>query len=569
MKLNRFAIACGLVGLLVGGGVPQAWAEPLEPSTSTTLPAEETWVPIVDREFADPEQLAPPRNVRPEETPSEPMEPLSIDLNTAMTEVLMKSPSLESVRARIRAAEYRIEEAYTRVNPRIDLTGQYSRVEPPVSLPDAGIVISPANNYQASLVLRQALLTFGRLKWNSLAAKFSRRSVQEEYRSELNRLVLLTAQRYIEALLALEAVSIAEDNLELQQANLRTSELLFEQGVSAQFDVFRNSAAASQARQELIEARTAASLARFRLMSLLDQPLDRELQLAPLKLLAPGTIELADAKERALTSRPELRSVRWAVEEAKAQVEAIYAERNPYLELQNRTVHQNVTGFSPGTQNTTLLVLNIPIYDGGLVRTQALQAQEAVQQIASELEQVERDVVLQVEETYYQLRDRWQGIQVAEENVVQAEEALRVAVLRYENGISTNVELLDAQAARSQAHFSLARAKADYLAARWTWWQATASEYPTEVPFPEEIRVALESEGLPLQPSDGPEFVPSDHQESLGVDRHPELPELEIRGLPRPDADQPEDPQSPLEVDDGEPTADEELEPPGGRPTQP
>ncbi len=511
-----------------------AFAFLMQPAAGQHLPGDTPMDAI-----ASPSDLAPPRQ-SPTGTriaAPEPREVLILDLNQTMSTVLQRSPTLERVNSRIRQAQYRIDEAYTIVNPTASFTGQYSRVEPPVIFPGSGTVISPADNYQFSLNLRQAIFTFGRLKWSTLAAKLQRRMIQEDYRGELNRLVGLTAQRYIEALVSQEAVVIAEDNLDAQRANLRTSQLLFDQGVAAKFDVLSNSAAVAKAEQRLIEARTARANSTARVLSLLDEPLDRPLQLVAIDLRAPEAINLADAKSRALESRPDVRSLRWATEEAKARVKLAKASNNPSLDIQNTTVNRNATGFSPGTQNTTALVLTVPLYDGGLSRAQAEQAQETVNQLANGLEQSERDVVLQVEEVYHQLLDRWQGIGVAEESVRQADEALRVAVLRYQNGISTNVELLDSQATRSQARFDLATARSRYLQSRWDWWQATASEYPTEVPFPADIRERLDAEGVPLRPADGPEFSEQPTTQTLG----PLLPvgstvtpPLEIHGLPAP-----------------------------------
>ena len=496
-----------------------------EPEGATITPQE-------GRSIANPENLAPPRQALPNSAQPKPegAVPVSTDLNSAITTVLQKSPTMERVLSRIRQAQYSVDEAYTQVNPTVGFSTQYNRVEPAVSVPGIG-VISPADNYQFSLTIRQAIYTFGRLKWSALAAKLAKRAAEEDYRTEVNRLVQLTAQRYIEALLAQDAVTIAQDNLEAQQSNLRTSQLLFEQGVAAQFDVLSNSAAVANAQQQLIESRTAETIAKARVLSLLDEPLDRSLRLEAVDLNAPGDITLADAKSRALESRPDLRSARWAIEEAKARIEVAETSNNPTLELQNTTVNRNGAGFNPGTQNTTAIVLNVPLYDGGVSHTQAEQAKEAVTQLSRNLEQSERDVTLQVEEVYNQMQNRWTAISVAEENVRQADEALRVAVLRYQNGISTNTELLDSQASRSQARFDLATARANFLQSRWAWWQVTAAEYPAEVPFPPYMRERLDSEGIPMKPATL-EFTTEPTGQTLGpfvpVDESERLP---IRGL--------------------------------------
>lgn len=512
------------------------WAS-LNLSYGLAEPGEVEPLPPHDRRtIADPEQNAPPRHVKLEESlpsvahPEREEQLLHLNLYQAMSQVLESTPSLQKIESRIRQAEYKVQEAYVPAYPTAAFQTQYSRIEPPVSLP-GGPVISPSDNYQFSLVLKQAIYTFGRMKWSAMAAKLAKRSVQEQYRQELNRLIALVAQRYIEALIAQEQVLNAQDDLEAQLANLRRSELLFEQGVAARFDVLRNSAEASRSQQALIEAQTNESLAKARLLSLLDEPLHRKLRLDALPLTPPrDDLYLPDAKLKALESRPDLRSLRWAVEEAKARIELAETSNNPTLELQNTTTNRNATGFSPGTQNTTAIVLSVPLFDGGLSHWQKEQAVESVRQLTNDLEQAERDAVLQIDEVHSQLLDRWKAIDVAGKNVDQAEEALRVAVLRYENGISTNVELLEAQSARSVARFQLAQAKANFLISKWAWWQSTAGEYPVEVPLSEDIRRRLAGEGLPdgvnavLEQPSGRELGPL-----LPTEEAPRLP---IRGLP-------------------------------------
>ena len=485
------------------------------------------------RAISDPEALKPGRFVPleyslPSLLPSA-EEPLHLDLGKAMTLALREAPSLERVQSKIRQAQYQVEEAYTLANPTATFRGQYSRVEPPVSIP-GGIVINPANNYEASLALRQAIFTFGRLKWNVLVSKLSKRAAQEEYRGEVNRLLLLVAQSYIDALVAQERVIIAEDNLEAQLANLRVSRSLLEQGVAANFDVLRISAASSQAQQTLIEARTGEQLARARLLSLLNLPAQKEISLQALSLYAPKQeMDLESFQKCALDTRPDLRSLRWTIEAAKAQVVAVEKSNNPSLELQNTTVMRNATGFAPGTQNTTAIVLNIPLFDGGVTHFQREQARESVLQLTHDLEQAERDVVLQVEEYQRQLFDLWQALDVGKESVAQADEALRVALLRYENGISTNVELLDSQAARSEARFRLSQAQGRYLAARWNWWQATTGEYPVEVNFPPDIRARLQAEGIPRSDE---AFSDQEFESKFGPSlRIEETPVMPIKGL--------------------------------------
>ena len=97
--------------------------------------------PVEKRAVANPEELAPPRPVPLSESlpsvtdPQRAQELLHLDLRTAMGLVLEDTPSLKKITSRIRQAEYRVQEAFTAAYPTLDFSAQYSRVQPPISLP--------------------------------------------------------------------------------------------------------------------------------------------------------------------------------------------------------------------------------------------------------------------------------------------------------------------------------------------------------------------------------------------------------------------------------------------------
>ena len=448
-------------------------------------------------EPATPGLLAPPRQVPQEKVlPGPVQEPrIHFNLSQVLERTLSQAPSLEEGLARLRQRSHEIDEAYTLVNPKASFQSQYQRIEPPLSFP-GGPVIQPADNYSFALTLSQPIYTFGRLRYSTLAAKLSRRSEQETYLRTLQELISGAADLYIRALLANDAVTIAEDQLAAQKANLKTSTLLAEQGVVARFDVLRTGAATSEAEQDLIEAKTSRELAIKQLKSVLNLNFQQPIDLQKLELTAPPQLDLEEKKTRVLEQRSDLRALRWAVEAARARVHLARSENSPSLSIQNQTVNRNATGLSPGTQNTTSLVFSIPLSDGGASKARALQAEAQVDQMLAQLENRERQVMLEVEEAYARLQDRWSSIQVTENNVSQAEEAARIAKLRYQNGLSTSVELLQAQADLSRARYSLNQAQASYHQALWQWYRVGGEEFPVEVPLPPEVRERLETARL-------------------------------------------------------------------------
>ncbi len=459
-----------------------AQTSPERPSTSTGEASAPGRTSAPERTSAPGETSAPENVPAPGETSA----PQLLSLPEVLKLALSTTPSLERQLAVIQQRGSQVDEAYTQAYPTVNFQSQYQRVEPPVTFSN-GTVINPPDNYNFALTIQQPLYTFGRLKFGTLAAELSRRAEQETYTNQLQEVILGGASLYIQALLTDEAVQIAEDELKAQQANLGVTKALSDQGVVARFDVLRTGAAASRAEQVLLEAHTAREVAYARLRSYANLAPRAPIDLAPLDLSEPPNISLDEAQPQILERRSDMKALRWAVEAAEARVRAANAEGSPTLSLQNQTVNRNATGFSPGTQNTTSLVFSIPLFDGGVSRSRAEQAEAVVRQLEADLEQRRRDVLLEAEEAYRQLTDRWASIEVARAEVEQAEEALRVAVLRYENGISTNLERLDAQATWARARFSQAQAQADYQQALWRWRRVSAGDFPVEVPNPPEL----------------------------------------------------------------------------------
>lgn len=416
-------------------------------------------------------------------------EPVVVDLQEAIVRAVAASPVLEDYQSRIREARYQVDEVSAQYLPQLEFTATYNRVEPPVAFDSGGrqVVISEADNYNFNLVFRQAIMTFGRLHYSTLASELAVRAARENYRTQLHNLLQATAAEYTAALLAADEVEVAHQNLAAREATLENAELRFEAGQLPRFDVIRNQAAVSNARSQLIVAENRLGTALARLATRMGLPPGQPLALAPVPPAELPEVDLEAARRRALEERPELDALRWSVESAQAQVGAAASEDNPRLDLQNTTVNRNVTGFSPGTQNTTALVLSIPLFDGGITSARVKQAKEAVVQLQAALEDSRRTVLLQVEDAHRELRNAWQLIQSAERTVEEAAEALRIARLRYESDVSTNVEMLDAQATYSQAQFALAQARAAFLDARWDWWRATSQEYPFSLPIPEGV----------------------------------------------------------------------------------
>jgi outer membrane protein TolC len=107
--------------------------------------------------------------------------------------------------------------------------------------------------------------------------------------------------------------------------------------------------------------------------------------------------------------------------------------------------------------------LTLDVFDAGLIRSRVHEAEGARDSAAAALDQVRQSVALDVRTALATLRQAQLNRQTTAANVQQAQEALRIAQVRYRAGVATSVEVTDAQVALTQAQTNQVNAEYDYL----------------------------------------------------------------------------------------------------------
>ncbi|MGH8629946.1 MAG: TolC family protein, partial [Burkholderiales bacterium] len=106
------------------------------------------------------------------------------------------------------------------------------------------------------------------------------------------------------------------------------------------------------------------------------------------------------------------------------------------------------------------------------------EAQLRLQQLqATELQQKQL-VELEVRQAFLNLQSAAEELAGADALVAQAQEALRIANVRFQSGVGTNLEVLNAQTSASQAEASRVQALFNYNLARATLERAVGADLP-------------------------------------------------------------------------------------------
>ena len=110
--------------------------------------------------------------------------------------------------------------------------------------------------------------------------------------------------------------------------------------------------------------------------------------------------------------------------------------------------------------------MQVNIFSGNRITEETRAAKSLLARVREMQKSIELGITVQVREAFLKAISARKRIKVAKIAVAQAEEGLRIVKNRYNNGLLTIVDLLDAELARQQAHTNYFKALHDYKVAR-------------------------------------------------------------------------------------------------------
>jgi outer membrane protein TolC len=111
------------------------------------------------------------------------------------------------------------------------------------------------------------------------------------------------------------------------------------------------------------------------------------------------------------------------------------------------------------------LRLNVPIFDGFRKRSIVQQKQFQQKQVAQNMELVKNQIDLEKLQSEANLTTSIENLKAQRENMALAEEVYRITKIKYEEGVGSNIEVLDADASYKEAQTNYYAALYDALIA--------------------------------------------------------------------------------------------------------
>lgn len=326
------------------------------------------------------------------------------------------------------------------------------------------------NQYTLALQLNQMIFDAGQTSGLNRAAQARRRAADLDVVAARAETLLEVTRAYFDAQLADRLVEIAEASLGQSEELLRQTQVARRVGDKSEYELLRARVARDNQLPAVIRRRSDRSEAYLRLKELLDVPPENEL------VLTTGVEEPQTRFLTASDASPEQRlPVRQAAENvqaSEAQLTQARGQRFPAVSLSSRyaPVAYPQSGFpEPDSFRedwTVSLNVSVPILTWGRLRGNEMVARGTLSEAQARLEQARESAEIELRTARNDLADAEATLAGNTSTSQEARRAFSIAQIRLREGLSSQIELADAQLLLEQAEVNRAQALRDVQVAR-------------------------------------------------------------------------------------------------------
>ena len=404
--------------------------------------------------------------------------PLPLTLEEAVRRGLDTSHRIAEAVARGEAAGAIVTERHAALLPQVAAQAGYTRTN---HVTPFGVVAPPGNqlqiiypdvpnNYRTRLDLQWPIYTGGRLDAIERAARIEATASEDEIAAARSDLTLEITRAYWALVTANESLHVVDESVRRMGAQLQDVRNQLAAGLVPPSDVSTVEAQASRQQMFAIQARGTRDVAEAELARLAGlapgTSIDPVVTLTP-PPVDPSTRGNVDALvEAAKQERPERAGLTKRVRAAEERSRAAAAGTKPTVAIAG--------GFDYARPNPRIFPredawktswdasvnVNWPLFDGGRTEGETAEAAASARAARERLAEFDAALALEIRQRLTDLTSARAAIAAAADAVRSAAEARRVIGERFNAGVATSTDVLDAQVALLQAELDRTQAVA-------------------------------------------------------------------------------------------------------------
>ena len=320
-----------------------------------------------------------------------------------------------------------------------------------------------SNNYSARFTVTQGIDIFKLVP----AAQDVETLTRDFYATDLDRVanetVLSVKNTYFNVLRDQAQVRVNEQLVAADTESVRIAQARFDAGATARYDVLTAQTTLSNAQTQLSSSRNTLTLAVANLNNLVGLSQD-----TPVTLQEPPQPPLNQTFDRtaltrtALADRPEVQQADRNITIAERLKKLAGVSQLPSVSIVGTGGYTGPVSTNSHSSYTISAVIGIPLYDGGATKARVRTAESDLRTQKITRDQLRLNVDLEVRQALSNINDAQTRAASTGVGAATADEAYRLANVRYQNGIGTILDVVNAQAQLAQAQTNLLNAQYDY-----------------------------------------------------------------------------------------------------------
>ncbi|MFH1850779.1 MAG: TolC family protein [Candidatus Neomarinimicrobiota bacterium] len=315
-------------------------------------------------------------------------------------------------------------------------------------------------------------LFLGGAVWNGYQISKNARNISAAQVQAARQTVLLeVTNAYYGVLFARSVMSVMQQSVQAAEKNLEQVQKFRATGKSSDFDVLRADVQLANYMPQLVSAENNAHLAVSNLLRILGLG-DSELVIISDELTyRPSEYSqrnFSDLVALALTARPEMTMLDEQRLIARKQLSLAQASLMPSVvfgtsyQYQGQRNDLDFTGDDFAKSFNSSLAISIPLFKGLGNQARIQQAKVGINEARYQEESLRQGIRLEVEGAYYKMKEAEENVATQSKVINSAAEALRLVNLRYAEGASTQLEVMNAEVALNQARLNHQRTLFEY-----------------------------------------------------------------------------------------------------------
>ncbi len=390
-----------------------------------------------------------------------------LTLKDAIITAFKNNKDIQIQEKQIQVAKANILDATSRFLPHLNLDASYTRNDKVFT---ESIFTGFKNDNQIGLFLNESVYNGGADIANFKQAQLGLKVEDETLFAKKLDVEFEAKRLYYGLLLAFETERIAKDLVDQAQEHYKNVEDKFKHGTASRFDVLQSKVQVSLLIPQLVSAGNDVDYLKVELNKLLGRKVDTAIETSEQLGYAPVEIKEREFLQAAYLNKPELILKGLGVDISKWSIEMAKSGYRPDINIQAGYVYRsnnlgNIFSNQQKNWNAGFLV-TIPIFEGFSTKAKVDAAKAQYAQAALDKDNLADQIAVDIRKGCLDLKKAESIIISQRDNISEAQEALRISEVSYDNGVGINLDVLDAQVSLAQVRKNLTGAIYDYLMAK-------------------------------------------------------------------------------------------------------